>query len=158
MENMKAHTAHIDQEIVDLRIEFGNIWQTGTAPSSSSGPPPMTQGFNQFQAHCCPVDEPRGGGTVPLWTLQHPAQLVFLHTKGTTTPWIPTRSSFTTEGNTTPWIPPDLPSHQKGTHPEFHQVFLHTRREQAQDKNKQENKPLDQDLARQDLKLLALRK
>ncbi|MQL78776.1 hypothetical protein Taro_011206 [Colocasia esculenta] len=51
-----------------------------------------------------------------------------------------------------------LPSQQKGTqHPGSHQVFLHTRREQAQDKNKQENKPLDQVLARQDLKLLALR-
>ncbi|MQM01553.1 hypothetical protein Taro_034306 [Colocasia esculenta] len=38
-----------------------------------------------------------------------------------------------------------------------HQVFLHNRREQQHKKNKQEFKPLDQALARQDLRLLALR-
>ncbi|MQL72179.1 hypothetical protein Taro_004500, partial [Colocasia esculenta] len=49
MGRMKAHTAHIDQEIADLRTELSNFWHHGTVPSSSSAPPPMTQSFSVFQ-------------------------------------------------------------------------------------------------------------
>ncbi|MQM03409.1 hypothetical protein Taro_036190 [Colocasia esculenta] len=78
----------------------------------------------------------------PYGQKQHPAQLVFLHKKGTITPWIPTRSSFTTEGNKTPWLPTRSSFTTEGNN---------------NTKNKQEFKPLDQALASQDLKLLALR-
>ncbi|MQL96621.1 hypothetical protein Taro_029306, partial [Colocasia esculenta] len=39
---------------------------------------------------------------------QHPAQLVFLHTKGITPPWIPHQVFLHNRRETTPWIPPGL--------------------------------------------------
>ncbi|MQM11463.1 hypothetical protein Taro_044372 [Colocasia esculenta] len=46
-------------------------------------------------------------GTVPLMDKQHPAQLVFLHTKGITPPWIPHQVFLHNRRETTPWIPPE---------------------------------------------------